>query len=83
VFEDKAGVIVGYEQPLSSTVSFVTDFLSGNNFWGYLTPGISVVLPHSGLLNIGYSIGYNELTGDGSSDYRNCALFVYYGVTFP
>lgn len=82
-FDDKGGVILGYEQPLTSKVSFVADFLSGNNFWGYLTPGISVVLPRNGLLNIGYSIGYNELTGDGDSSYRNNALFVYYGITFP
>jgi len=49
--DDKGGVILGYEQPLTGKVSFVTDFLSGENFWGYLTPGISVVLPHSGQLS--------------------------------
>ncbi len=81
--DQKGGVILGYEQPISGKVSFVADFLSGKNFWGYLTPGISVVLPHSGLLNIGYAIGYNELTGDGDPDYKNNALFVYYGITFP
>jgi hypothetical protein len=80
---NKVGAILGYEQPLSGKVSFVADFLSGENFWGYLTPGISVTLPHNGLLNIGYSIGYNELKGDGNPDYRNNALFVYYGITFP
>jgi hypothetical protein len=76
------GVILGYEQPISSKVSFVADFLSGENFWGYLTPGISIVLPHSALLNIGYSIGYNELAGNGDPDYKNNALFVYYGIVF-
>jgi hypothetical protein len=81
--DDKGGVILGYEQPLTGKVSFVTDFLSGENFWGYLTPGISVVLPHSGLLNIGYSIGYNELKGNGNPDNRNNAFFIYYGITFP
>lgn len=81
--DDKGGVILGYEQPLTSKVSFVADFLSGKNFWGYFTPGISAVLPHNGLLNIGYSIGYNELVGDGDSAYRNNALFIYYGITFP
>jgi hypothetical protein len=81
--KNKVGAILGYEQPLSKTVSFVADFLSGENFWGYFTPGISVTLPHSGLLNIGYSIGYNELKGDGDPNYRNNALFVYYGITFP
>ncbi len=78
--ENKVGAIVGYEQPITSKVSFVADLLTGENFWGYLTPGISIVLPHSGLLNIGYSIGYNELKGNGDPDYRNNALFVYYGL---
>ena len=64
-------------------MSFVADWFSGKNSIGYFTPGISVTLPHSGLLNIGYSIGYNELKGDGDPDYRNNALFVYYGITFP
>ena len=75
---NKAGVILGYEQPLTPKVSFVADYLSGTNFWGYFTPGISVVLPHNGLLNIGYSIGRGS-----TDDYKNRALFVYYGITFP
>jgi hypothetical protein len=77
---NKVGAILGYEQPITGKVSFVADFLSGENFWGYLTPGISITLPHSSLLNIGYSIGYNELKGDGDPNYRNNALFVYYGI---
>lgn len=80
---NKAGAILGLEQPITPTVSFVADWLSGKNFWGYFTPGVSIALPHSALLNIGYSIGNNELMGDGDSEYRNNALFVYYGITFP
>ena len=76
------GVLAGYEQPLSSTVSFVADWFSGKNFWGYFTPGISVALPHSGLLNIGYSIGNNAWNDDEGNDSTNKALFVYYGITF-
>jgi hypothetical protein len=79
-FEDKGGAIVGYEQPLGGRASFVFDMLTGNNFWGYLTPAISIALPHSALFNIGYSIGWNEITGDGDPDYRNNALFAYYGI---
>jgi hypothetical protein len=76
--DNTAGVLLGLEQPITPKVSFVVDYLSGKNFWGYFTPGISVVLPHSGLLNIGYSIG------EGSTDdYKNRALFVYYGITLP
>ena len=78
--DNTGGVLLGYEQPLAGNVSFVADWFSGKNFWGYFTPGISVVLPHNGLLNIGYSIG-NDSFEDPSNDNR--ALFVYYGITFP
>jgi hypothetical protein len=79
------GVLLGYEQPIAgSKVSFVADWFSGKNFWGYLTPGISVTLPHNGLLNIGYSIGNNSYNSDPpDNDTHNKALFVYYGITFP
>lgn len=70
----KGGAIVGYEQPLSKRVSFVTDWFSGKNAFGYVTPGFSITLPKSSLFNIGYSIG-NQGRG-------NNALFVYYGITF-
>jgi len=81
--DNTGGVLLGYEQPLSKTISFVTDWFSGNNFWGYWTPGISVVLPHSGLLNIGYSIGNNSYNDDPGNDTHNKAFFIYYGITFP
>jgi hypothetical protein len=77
---NKAGAILGYEQPITPKVSFVADWLSGKNFWGYFTPGVSVILPHSGLLNIGYSIGNDSFK---NNDLKNRALFVYYGITFP
>ena len=70
----QGGAIVGYEQPLAKTVTFVADWFSGKNAFGYVTPGISITLPKSSLLNIGYSIG-NQGRG-------NNALFVYYGITF-
>jgi hypothetical protein len=81
--DNTGGVLLGYEQPLTKTISFVTDWFSGNNFWGYWTPGISVVLPHSGLLNIGYSLGNNSYNDDPGNDTHNKALFIYYGITFP
>jgi len=81
---NKAGALLGYEQPLGgSKVSFVADWFSGKNFWGYFTPGISVSLPRNGLLNIGYSIGNNAYNNDPGNDTHNKALFVYYGITFP
>lgn len=69
----QGGAIVGYEQPLAKKVTFVADWFSGKNAFGYVTPGISITLPKSSLLNIGYSIG-NQGRG-------NNALFVYYGIT--
>ena len=70
----KGGAIVGYEQPLSKRVSFVADWFSGKNAFGYATPGFSITLPKNSLFNIGYSIGNR---GRG-----NNALFAYYGITF-
>jgi hypothetical protein len=74
--DDKGGVILGAEVPLGGKVSFVADWFSGKNFFGYFTPGISVALPHSALFNIGYSLGNDS----GPEDYRNRALFAYYGI---
>jgi hypothetical protein len=76
----KGGVLAGYEQPITPKVSFVADWFSGKNVFGYFTPGISITLPVNGLLNIGYSIG-NDSFGDPPN--HNRTLFVYYGVTFP
>ena len=70
----QGGAIVGYEQPLAKRVTFVADWFSGKNAFGYVTPGFSFALPKSSLLNVGYSIGNH---GRG-----NNALFVYYGITF-
>lgn len=70
----QGGAIVGYEQPLHPKVSFVTDWFSGYNRFGYVTPGLSFILPKNGLFNVGYSIG-NE-------GRKNNALFIYYGITF-
>jgi hypothetical protein len=70
----KGGAIVGYEQPLAKKVTFIADWFSGKNAFGYVTPGFSFTLPKSSLLNVGYSIGNH---GRG-----NNALFVYYGITF-
>ena len=69
----EGGAIVGYEQPLHSKVSFVADWLSGKNRFGYVTPGFSFTLPR-GALYTGYSIG--------NFGRKNNALFVYYGITF-
>jgi hypothetical protein len=71
---DKGGAMVAYEQPLAKRVSFVADWFSGKNGFGYVTPGFSFSLPKNGLFNVGYSIG--------NAGRKNNGLFVYYGVTF-
>ena len=70
----KAGAMVGYEQPLHAKVSFVTDWFSGKNRFGYVTPGLAFTLSKSSIFYAGYSVG-NE-------GRKNNALFLYYGVTF-
>lgn len=70
----KGGAILGYEQPLHAKVSFVNDWLSGKNAFGYVTTGLSFTLPKRSLLNVGYSIG-NQGAG-------NNAIFIYFGKTF-
>jgi hypothetical protein len=76
----KAGAIVGYEQPVYSKLSFVADWYSGKNAFGYFTPGISISLPANSLLNAGYSIGNDSYANSNAN--KNRFLFIYYGVTF-
>jgi hypothetical protein len=71
---DKGGAMVGYEQPVAKRVSFVADWFSGSNGFGYATPGLSFALPRNSLFNVGYSIG--------NKGKKNNGLFVYYGITF-
>lgn len=71
---DKTGVMLGVEQPLTKRLSFVTDWSSGNNDYGYLTVGTGWTLSPKSLLYTGYSFG-NEGRG-------NNYLGVFYGYTF-
>jgi hypothetical protein len=75
----RAGAILGYEQPVSKKISIVADWFSGKNSIGYFTPGISITLPGSGLLNAGYSIGNDSW--ENSNATKNRYFFIYYGVT--
>ena len=61
-------------------ISFVADWFSGKNNLDYFTPGISITLPHSGLFNIGYSIGNDSWANSNAT--KNRFVFAYYGVTF-
>ena len=76
----RGGAILGYEQPLSSKVSFVADWYSGKNYYGYFTPGVSITLPHSSLFNAGYSIGNDSWQNSNAT--KNRYVFLYYGIVF-
>ena len=80
VDQPRAGAIVGYEQPIHPKASIVADWFSGKNGLGYFTPGISVTFPHSGLLNVGYSVGNDSWKNSNGT--KNRYFFAYYGMTF-
>ena len=55
-------------------LTFVMDWFSGKNRFGYVTPGFSFVVSKSSAFYAGYSIG--------NFGRKNNALFLYYGITF-
>lgn len=71
---DKNGVLLGYEQPVTKKFSFVTDWSSGNNDYGYLVVGTGITLSPKSLLYAGYNFG-NQGRGNNS-------LGVFYGYSF-
>jgi hypothetical protein len=75
----KAGALVGFEQVVYKRLSFVSDWFSGKNFYGYWTPGISIALPKNSLFNAGYAIG-NDSWKDSNAT-KNRYVFLYYGIT--
>ena len=70
----KTGAIVAYEQPIVDKVDFIVDWFSGDNRFGYVSPGISFTTPHDGSLSLGYTIANH---GRGKN-----ALFAYHGIQF-
>ncbi len=70
---DKGGVMVGFEQPITSKVKFVADWFSGKNRFGYGTPGLAITTGKTSALYAGYSIG--------NSGRKNNSLFIYWGIT--
>ncbi len=70
----KAGAIVGYEQPLTKKILFIVDWFSGDNRFGYVSPGLSFTTPGNSALTAGYAIANH---GRGKN-----ALFAYYGIQF-
>jgi hypothetical protein len=70
----KYGALMGYEQPLTDRLSFITDWTSGKNDLGYLAAGFGITLSPKSTLYVGYNVG-NEGRG-------NNPLGIYYGFTF-
>ena len=72
--ETRGGILLGYEQPLHSKLTFVADWYSGNNSFGYAAGGIGITLPKDSYLYAGYSFG-NQGRG-------NNWLGIFFGRTF-
>lgn len=70
----KGGAIAGYEQPLAKRLSLIVDWFSGENRFGYVSPGLSFATTKDSALTAGYAIA-NHGRGNNS-------LFVYYGKQF-
>lgn len=73
-FGSKKGAILAVEQPLFKRVSFVADWYSGNNRFGYSAAGLNLVLTKRQFLMLGYNFGN---FGAG-----NNAFSAFYGYTF-
>jgi hypothetical protein len=71
---DKTGVMAAVEQPVTKKFSVLTDWFSGKNSLGYVTPGVAFTFSPKNNIYAGYSIG-NQGRGNNS-------LGVYYGHTF-
>ena len=71
---DKSGVMAAIEQPVTKKFSVLTDWFSGKNSLGYVTPGVAFTFSPKNNIYAGYSIG-NQGRGNNS-------LGVYYGHTF-
>jgi len=71
---NKHGLLLGYEQPITRKLSFVVDWSSGNNDYGYVVAGAGITLSPKSIVYVGYNIG-NQGRG-------NNALGIFYGFTF-
>jgi hypothetical protein len=72
--QSKRGAILAYEQPLFNRFSFLVDWFSGDNRFGYVSPGISIATSKTTALTTGYAIANH---GSGKN-----AFFIYYGKQF-
>lgn len=56
-FGSRKGWNLMYEQPITKKVSFSTQWVTGNNRFGYITPGLNFNVTKKSSLYVGYSIG--------------------------
>ncbi len=70
----KTGAIVGFEQPVSRRLSFIADWYSGKNRFGYSAAGFSFAVTKQQFLYAGYNFG--------NAGRANNYFLVFYGVTF-
>ncbi len=73
-FGTKTGAIVGIEQPLTKRVSFLADWFSGKNRFGYASAGLNFAVTKKQFILLGYNFG--------NSGAGNNSLAVFYGYTF-
>lgn len=73
-FGTKTGALIGIEQPIYKKLSFVSDWSSGNNRFGYAAAGVNFSITPRQYVLAGYNFGNY---GRG-----NNALSVFYGYTF-
>ncbi|HTH51026.1 MAG TPA: hypothetical protein VL501_03785 [Pyrinomonadaceae bacterium] len=73
-FGTRTGIMLGLVQPMTNRVSFIADWFSGQNRFGYASAGVNVNLTKRQYATAGWSFG--------NSGRGNNALAVYYGVTF-
>jgi hypothetical protein len=55
--ETRSGMLLGFEQPLHRKLSFVADWYTGHNSYGYAAAGLGLTLPKKNALYVGYSFG--------------------------
>lgn len=72
--ETRRGMLLGFEQPLHRKLTFVADWYTGHNSYGYAAAGFGLAFPKKNALYLGYSFG-NQGRG-------NNWLGIFYGHTF-
>jgi hypothetical protein len=70
----KSGAVFGYEQPVHRKLSFIADWKTGKNRFGYAAAGLGITLSRRSLLYTAYYFG-NEGRGNNS-------FGIYYGISF-